>query len=200
MDTTEQILLRMKNKKKNYSYKEPSNNKSSNVITSFLISIIFLFSCLIYIKIDEDNKVFFKETFFVSSLSFTSINNFYEKNFGSIAPSIKTEEFVFSGTINYTKIEEFENYETLYLSGSNIITTLCGGVVVFIGEKEETGYTVIVQGNDGYDIWYGNVENVSLSIYDYVDTGEIIGEVSNMKLNMYIYSGKERILYEDYSN
>ena len=37
------------------------------------------------------------------------------------------------------------------------------------------GNTVIIQGVDGVDIWYGNLTNVSVKLYDYVEKDKLIG-------------------------
>ena len=38
-----------------------------------------------------------------------------------------------------------------------------------MGEKEGYGNTLIIQGADGVDIWYGNVNSTSLKLYDYIE-------------------------------
>lgn len=201
MDTREEILARMKSKKE---VTKTSVNKSikfnhKKTITNFFLSIIFLMGSLIYVKLSSSNEELFKEYVLTNSMSFTTFNSVYESYFGEIAPSINTEEFVFNSDLVYTAIETYDNKEVITLT-SSVISTICGGIIVYIGEKDDFGYTVIVQGNDGNNIWYGNLENVSLTLYDYVEEDEIIGEVLDKTLYISIKNGEEIISYETYQN
>ncbi|WLR44082.1 M23 family metallopeptidase [Bacillus carboniphilus] len=51
------------------------------------------------------------------------------------------------------------------------------GIVVFVGEKENLGRTVILQHSDGTDTWYGELGDIQVSLYDYVDRGSSLGSV-----------------------
>ena len=44
-----------------------------------------------------------------------------------------------------------------------------------LGEKENYGNVVIIEGIDGIDIWYGNMETVSGKLYDYVEKNAYLG-------------------------
>ncbi len=63
-----------------------------------------------------------------------------------------------------------------------LVPALNSGIVVFLGDKEDYGNTVIIQQTDGTDVWYGNVDNASVKMYDYVESGSLIGEVTDEKL------------------
>lgn len=189
----------MKNQKKIVEKKSRSFEYNA-IISKLFLSIIFLFSVLILVKSNDFCESFIKDDIFTNSMNFTAFNNFYEKYFGKVVPTINTEEFVFNSDFVFSSIEEYEDYEKITLTSSSYITSLCGGIVVFMGEKEDFGYTVIVQGNDGYDVWYGNLVNVSVGLYDYIESDDIIGDVLDGELYLSIRSGDEIILYEDYQN
>jgi len=70
--------------------------------------------------------------------------------------------------------------------------------VVFIGEKEGFGKTIIVQGIDGVDIWYGNVTNISVQLYDYLENDTVMGEVDGQSLYLVIKKEGNNIKYEEY--
>ena len=72
--------------------------------------------------------------------------------------------------------------------------------MVFSGEKDGFGNTVIIQGIDGADIWYGNLENISLNLYDYIEVGTVIGNTVDEYLYLVIKKDNEYIKYEDYQN
>ena len=81
---------------------------------------------------------------------------------------------------------------------NTLINNLTSGIVVYSGEKEGYGNTVIVQSVDGADIWYGNITNVSVKLYDYVEKDKLIGEVNGDKLYLVIKKDNNFIKYEDY--
>ena len=41
------------------------------------------------------------------------------------------------------------------------------GIVIFIGEKEGYGNTVVVEQVDGIDVYYSNVSVSNIKLYDY---------------------------------
>ncbi len=196
MESLEDIVNRCKGRKN----KEKETKSHSGITTKLLLSIIFVFSSLIYMKISPDNKAFYKENVFTNSYSFVTFNNLYEKYFGEVVPTFSNEELVFSNELNYTNIESYEDGEVLTTSVSNPVSNITGGIVVFIGEKDMYGNTVIVQGNDGYDIWYGNLTNVNVSLYDYLETETILGETETENLYLVIKKDNKFIKYEDYKN
>ena len=81
---------------------------------------------------------------------------------------------------------------------SNAVTSLYDGIVVFIGNKDNYKNTVIVQGSDGVDIWYGNVSNVSVTLYDYITKDTIIGEAADNTLYLVFNKENEYLGYEEY--
>lgn len=70
-------------------------------------------------------------------------------------------------------------------------------MIVFIGDKENYGKTIIVEDLDGVYNWYGNIDNSSLKLYDYVEKGSLIGEAS-LKLYLVFSKGDKFLDYEEY--
>ena len=170
------------------------------LITRILISVIVLISTLIYIKIDNRNKLYVKDYVFTDNIEFTKINNWYQNNIGKIIPQTKTtSEMVFS-----TDDIKKNNYEK-YLDGvkiddnkGNPVSTLYGGIVVFIGEKEGYNNTLIIQGNDGIDYWYGNITNINVNLYDYLEKDTIIGEAKDDYIYLVLESNGKYLDYDEY--
>ncbi|WP_026693780.1 M23 family metallopeptidase [Peribacillus kribbensis] len=54
-----------------------------------------------------------------------------------------------------------------------------GGTIIFIGEKEKLGKTVVVQHSDKSESWYGHLSTVDVSLYENVPKGKILGKVTN---------------------
>ena len=84
------------------------------------------------------------------------------------------------------------------LNDINNIYPFKSGIVVFIGEKEDYGNTVIIQGMDGIDYWYGNITNLGVKLYDYVETKNIIGQAKDNKLYVLFMKDNKILDYNDY--
>ena len=69
-------------------------------------------------------------------------------------------------------------------------------MVIFVGEKENYGNTVIIEQVNGVEVWYSNIKS-SVKIYDYIEKGSLIGEADG---TLYLVFKKDgNILnYEDY--
>ena len=80
----------------------------------------------------------------------------------------------------------------------NVIYPFKSGIVVFIGEKEEYGNTVIIQGMDGVDYWYGNITNLNVKLYDYIESDNIIGEAKDNTLYLLFMKDNKILDYEEY--
>ena len=54
------------------------------------------------------------------------------------------------------------------------------GWVRFVGEDEdqEWGKVIVIRHYDGGESWYGRLENISVQLYDYIDKGDLLGEVA----------------------
>ena len=98
------------------------------------------------------------------------------------------------------EIKDYQDGEVLTVSSKALVNSLASGVVVFSGEKDGYGNTVIIQGIDGADIWYGNLENVSVTLYDYIEEGTVIGSIKDEFLYLVIKKDNEFIKYEDYQS
>ena len=182
-------------------YKEPQEeNKIGKMFTKVLLSIIFLLSSVIFMKLDSNNKEIFKEQVFASNLAFTKINQWYHKTFGSILPSFQEPQ-----TNMVSKDLETESTRENYLEGYKIksskntpIKIITSGLLVYYGPKEQYGNCAIIQGVDGVDIWYGGIENTDFKLYDYIESGQIIGEVQEDYYYLLFLKDGKPLQYEDY--
>jgi stage IV sporulation protein FA len=199
----DEYLLAFKNKKKKIKTITLIENKTKlkAFISRFLIAVIFFLVSIIFANTKDDNLLFYKEHVFSDSVPFMKIKNWYESLFGEVLPdSTLNAQTVFSGKIIYKEINDYLDGEVLTVQNKSVINNLSSGVVVFKGEKEGYGNIVIIQGIDGYDIWYGNLDNISINLYDYIETKQVIGETLDDKLYLVIKKDNEYIKYEDYQN
>ena len=145
------------------------------VISKFLLAIIFFLVSVIFTNMSDKNLLLYKEYVLTESMPFTKIKGWYEDLFGEVLPNSDNNKMVMSGHLVYKSIDKYLDGEVLTLNNNTLINNLTSGIVVYSGEKEGYGNTVIVQSVDGADIWYGNITNVSVKLYDYVESGSKIG-------------------------
>ena len=186
--------------------KKRRNKKSFNVnkksiksfISEFLLAIIFFLSSIIFTNINDKNLLLYKEYVLTESLPFTKIKGWYEELFGEVLPKDDNNKMVIKGHLVYKNIENYKDGEVLTLTTNTLINSLQSGIVVYCGEKDDYKNTVIIQGIDGVDIWYGNLTNVSVKLYDYVEKDKLIGETNSDLLYLDIKKDNNFLKYEDY--
>ena len=72
------------------------------------------------------------------------------------------------------------------------------GMVIFIGEKENYGNVIIVEGVDGIDIWYGNMETSTAKLYDYVEKNTYLGTTKDNTLYLAYQKDGKFLNYQEY--
>ena len=204
MDEIELMKARLKRKHQNLEKLSPKKKRSekpiNQIFTQVLIAIIFVLISTIYIY--SSNKEIFKKNVFEKSLSFTTINSWYEKCFGSSLPlDLQNNTITVNNQNNFpNEVTKYQNGFQSNVSKNSAITAINSGIVVFIGEKENYGNVVIVQGIDGVDIWYGNITDVNLSLYDYVEKNGILGSAKEDHIYFVFQKDGNYLDYEEYQS
>ena len=208
VESADEVAKRIKNKRNNYlETKKDKNNQTSNKISALfsqvLLAIIFFLGSAIYINYSTNNKKLYEKYVFTNSLSFQKFQNLYQKTFGKIIPATNDEPAatVFNENNNSTDIEISKYYDGVMLKypSKQAINSLKGGIVVFNGTKDNYGNVLIVQGVDGADIWYGNISNISVALYDYVEENQVLGETTDNKAYIVINKDGNYLNYEEYT-
>jgi hypothetical protein len=120
------------------------------------------------------------------------LRNYYDKYFVGKKDEISKEDVLVNNDIDYEVIDG--RYKYL----KEEIVSVESGIVVFVGEKDNLGKTVIVQGVDGVDVWYSNFSDVNVSLYDYISNGYKLG-ISNEYYLVSLYKDGNLITYEEYN-
>lgn len=89
-------------------------------------------------------------------------------------------EPVFNEKLVYDSSSSYLDGVSLNVSSDYLVPSLDSGLVVFIGEKEGYGKTVIIEDSKGVDIWYSNLSSVNVKLYSYVSNGEYIGSCNEL--------------------
>ena len=192
----EYILNKNNKKESNKGIKKYLNN----LIIRCIIVIVIMFSLAIIYKSESSLKDNISSYFFEESISFTKIKKMYDKYLGGLLP-IKKEEGntteVFNEKLSYSASSIYYDGVKFTVSDSYLVPALAEGMVVFIGDKENYGKTVIIENLEGIDYWYSNINNTSLKLYDYVEKGSFVGEVQN-ELYMVFSKDGNYLNYEQY--
>lgn len=186
------------NKTKNRKDKTASDYIYNFICKSFIV-IIVLFSIAIVYKGNSNLKDKISNYFLDSDISFIKIKKIYDKYLGGVLPIKKDDSVVevFDEKLEYNDVSIYYDGVKLEVEDNYLVPTLTEGMVVFVGDKDNYGYTVIIENLDGTMFWYGNISNTSLKLYDYVEKGSLVGEVSS---SLYMVFSKDGnfLSYEDY--
>ena len=192
-------MIKSKIKKRN---KKTNKNRSSlyGFISKLLITIILTLITLILLKSNNKLKTFFYNKVYDNNISFATINKWYENHFGSSIPFKelveKDTKAVFNNKLEYSKKEKYLDGVKLSVDKNYLVPILESGMVVYIGKKEGYGNTVIVQQVNGVDVWYGNINNPNVKLYDYVVKGKLLGDVKNNNLYLVFKKDGKVLSYE----
>ncbi len=136
---------------------------------------------------------------FEQEFQFAAVSNWYNDTFGTpvaLLPEKGEEQeeppsggklessYDYAVPVSGGKVtESFEkNGEGIHLEtgGGTAVEAVKEGIVIFAGQKEEFGNTVIIQHADGtetWETWYGNLEDIDVRLYDFVEAKTKIGKV-----------------------
>lgn len=166
-------------------------------INKLAFLIIFTLLCLILLKTNNNFKTKFYEYVLNNNISFVKINNLYKKYLKDVLPFKEKETSVFNETLVFTEQSKYKDGVSLLVSKNYLVPILESGMVIFVGEKEDYGKTVIIEQIDGLEVWYGGLENYSLNMYDYVNKGDLLGEIKDDKLYLVFKKDGKVLEYED---
>ena len=99
--------------------------------------------------------------------------------------------------ISYSKQDKYKDGVKLSISNNYSVPVLESGIIVYIGNKDEYGNSIIVQQINGIDLLYGNIENTNYKLYDYVKKGDVLG-TSNKNLYLVFKKDGKVLNYEKY--
>ncbi len=160
-----------------------------------LVSIILFLSISIFVNYSDKNLLLFKKNIYDNTLNFSKINKIYNKYFGEVLPETDLN-MVSKDELQYKEATAYQ--DGVLLTEVNNISLFKSGIVVYIGEKEHYGNTIIVQGMDGIDYWYGNVTDVNVKLYDYIESDTVIANVKEGNLYLVFMKNGEVLNFEEF--
>lgn len=180
-----------KNKKKNYK---------ENIIKRTLITSIIVLIILIVSNLSSKFSSIIKKELLEKNYNFSKLNSLYKKYILSINPiKDKSDTSLVSSNkvIDYLSIENYMDGVKLIMNENTPISMLESGLVVYVGVKEEYGMSVVVKQNNGIDVIYGNVDNVEVKVYDYVEKDSIFAS-SKSELILIFEKDGEKLDYKEF--
>ena len=172
----------------------------SLILRSTLALLIFLIMAIL-----SKTNISYKDTIvrniYEKNISFTKIKKIYTKYLGGVFPLEKVldnEVSVFKEELSYESITKYKEGAKLEVTNNYLVPIIKEGMVIFVGEKEDYGNVVVIEDMDGTDIWYGNMDTISVKLYDYVEKNTYLGTVKNN--NLYLVYQKDGVFlnYKEY--
>ena len=171
------------------------------MLSKFLITIIIFLVGMICIKKDINMKEVLKKNIYEKSIKFNKNQELYNKYFGKyllVEKNKEETEPVFTEKINYKKEEKYLNGVKLTVDNNYLVPVLESGVIIFIGNKENLGNTVIVEQINGIETLYSNIDSTNYKLYDYVEKGDSIGAALDKNIILQFQKNGEYINYQEF--
>jgi stage IV sporulation protein FA len=171
------------------------------IISKLLIMVIMLLLVLIVSKSNSSFKEKVNYYLYQDNLSFMTIKNFYNKYLGGtyfLDNKNNSTYMVFNSKLSYQELEDYKDGVKLLVGDNYLVPSLEEGIVIFVGEKDDYGNTIIIQGIDGIDIWYSNIQNTSVGLYDYVEKGTYLAEAKDNYIYIIYSKGNKLLDYNEY--
>ena len=162
-----------------------------NLLNKVCLSIIFMLCSLIFVEYGN-NRELYKSNVLENNISFSKLRSYYDKYFVGKKDEVSNSDVLVSNELDYEIVDGRYKYLKEEVNGIE------SGIVVYVGEKDNLGNTVIVQGVDGVDVWYSNLSEVKVSLYDYISNKDLLG-LSNEYYLISLYKDGKLITYEEYN-
>ena len=167
--------------------------KKNNVLYIVLIKIFVVVILTLIVLILSKSSIKIKDNikkYLYQNIDFSKYMNKYTKYFSEFIPfeNFIIDTPVFNEKLEYKSMNKYKDGVSLEVANNYLVPVIESGLVVFIGEKEEYNKTVIIQQVDGIDMWYGNLSDININLYDYVEKGSLLANASN---NLYLVLEKE---------
>ncbi|CCY45574.1 peptidase M23B [Clostridium sp. CAG:1193] len=175
------------------------NNKLSKFLFKLMILTILFLSTIILIKNNEKFKDWTYKNLLSNNISFSKINTFYNKHFKGVLPFDKytNTSTVFNEKLTYSNISKYNDGICLTVDTNYLVPIKYSGIVTFIGNKEGYGNTIIIESDD-ITVWYSNIDNYTVKLYDRVESGKYLGETIDDKLYLVFQKNGDIVDYKDY--
>lgn len=172
-----------------------------NFITRVLIVVIIFLVGMILVKSNSKAKNSILKQVYDTNFKFTKVKEIYQKYFGNILSIDKLaleDKQVFQEELTYQKSKSYLDGVKLQVNDNYMVPALESGIVIFMGEKEEYGNTIVIEQIDGIDVYYSNISSDGIKLYDYVEKGKLLGEAEDNQLYLVFQKDGSFLDYKKY--
>lgn len=170
-------------------------------MTRVLLTVIIFLVGMILVKSDAHIKSSILKNVYDTNFKFIEIKKLYQKYFGnilSIDQLALDEKQVFQEKLTYQQANRYLDGVKLKVSDNYMVPALESGIVIFMGEKEGYGNTIVIEQVDGIDVYYSNLLTDGIKLYDYVEKGKLLGEAQDNKLYLVFQKDGSFLDYQEY--
>lgn len=179
--------------------RRPPLSLARRFLIQCLISAL-LFSSVYWIEQNKSSRLLPVKQSIVTALTqefqFAAVSGWYEKKLGqpvgflpglfggnkgnqtASGSSSKNKNGAFAEPVTGQVQDRFNsqtNGITVATSPNSAVEAVKDGLVVFVGQKNKIGKTVIIQHQNSDESWYGELNQVDVKVYDFVKQGQKIG-------------------------
>lgn len=173
----------------------------SLILRSMTVIVIFLILAILS-KTSPTYKDLIVSNIYEKNISFAQIKKLYDKYLGGVVPldkALDKEMTVFNEKLDYNNASIFHDGVKLELNNNNyLVPVQTEGMIIYAGEKENYGNVIIVEGIDGVDIWYGNMDTIAYKLYDYVEKNAYLGTTKDNVLYLVYQKDGKYLNYQEY--
>lgn len=172
-----------------------------NFITRVLIVVIIFLVGMILVKSNSKAKNSILKQVYDTNFKFTKVKETYQKYFGNILSIDKLaleDKQVFQEELTYQKSKSYLDGVKLQVNDNYMVPALESGIVIFMGEKEGYGNTIVIEQIDGIDVYYSNISSDGIKLYDYVEKGKLLGEAEDNQLYLVFQKDGSFLDYKKY--
>lgn len=167
-------------------------------VSRVFLSIILFLIGLIVSRNNATVKNFINEKVYTTNIKFAELKKKYNQYFGKYFGTKEKDTPVFTEKLSYSDANIYKDGVKLSVSSNYLIPSLESGIVIFIGNKEGYGDTLIIEQIDGVDVWYCDILVKDLKMYDYVEKGALIGTTKSDKLYLLFQKDGKYLDYKNY--
>jgi stage IV sporulation protein FA len=171
------------------------------LIQCLLCVVLFLFLAILC-KGNSDYKSVIQDKLYHDNFEFSYFKGIYNKYLGGVFPLWNVSELetssVFYEKLIYSDISSYEDGAILSVSNNYLVPSMDDGIVVYVGKKDNYNNVVIVKNQDGIDVWYGNICNTLVKLYDNIESGTYLGESCDSTIYLVYKNGDEYLDYHKY--
>ena len=178
--------------------KKVPKKKFLTFLNKVMFTILIFLVGLIVSKNNTSVKDFINNHVYASTFDFAGAKKLYNKYIGKYIGEKEETKEVFTEKLSYSNLNVYKAGVKLTVSKNYLVPALESGIVIFMGNKEGYGNTIILSQINGVDVWYCNVDVKDIKMYDYVEKGALLGEAKEDSIYMLFEKDGKFLSYKEY--